>query len=726
MDGTLSAHWSEQSANSQTQSESPEREDQHDGASPSVGPEVAKLSCDNCRKRKVKCNRRLPVCSLCEKLRHHCVYSNARKRPQRRTRYSELEERLQHMEKVLVEGKPGKEGIDARSRSLPSSLHHGSRSPEGESRPYPGDLIISRPRVVDPRFSWNIPEKGLIEPLDIGFQAPSPGPDTDEDPASYICGSLPIFSARGVQWIDQLLGDCSFSTMVKGIRRPEGGVSQNLGLLTPPANLLPSHKLADSCVRGFFATLNSESPLFQEEMIASYLNCHHGGNQILKVGYIAAINIIVAFQRFRCYPIRYKADPDIHLGNALALLPRLIIEGPSILNVGAVMCIALYFIFASECERAASILGIAVQMMITAGYNVAKSGSDPEHLFQQRLFWQAYIMSSDASVYLGKAPGVWDSIVSNLPERDPADGRANLAFQDGSTLNVLYQRVTLAKIQGKVWSMLYSPSAMDMPHHQIYDHAIELDHELEIWRLSMPSISSEVLYDGNESRSIYLTLLHLRYYQLVINIHSVLFIRASSPDPRVRKMRATPSVARCVQAARDAVSLLGHFNKDHPFMGLLAPHLAWCCDVLCVHVLQNKQTAGVYQDIARLEKVAKTFEKFTAEYGNKVQSQVANMLYFVAAYGVRSSKTVIQQPAEDWYDNTYAPAPVSEAPQYTTPPVATGLFAHQAGDFPINYDGSQGTPQYMNDGGEFMEPAPWNGIGFDTESQAGMSFFIHS
>ncbi|PVH77847.1 hypothetical protein DL98DRAFT_656557 [Cadophora sp. DSE1049] len=730
MEFQLSTQSPEMSANSQTQSESPEREDQGDEASRSVGPEVAKLSCDNCRKRKVKCNRRLPMCSLCEKLRHQCVYSTARKRPQRRTRYSELEERLQHMEKVLVEAKPGDQDFDARPRPLPRSQLHVPGGPGGDSHlSYLGDLIISRPRIVDPSFAWNIPEKGLIEPLDGHSEAPNSAQDTDEDPADFICGSLPIFSGRGIQWIDQLLGDSSFSTMVKGIRRPDGSVGQDLGLLTPPANLLPTHKLAESSVQGFFATVNNESPFFQEDVMASYLNCHQAGNHILKVGYIAAINIMVAFQKFRCYPIRCKVDADLYLGNALALLPRLIIEGPSSLNVGAVLCMALYFVFAMECERAASILGIAVQMTVTAGYNTAKSGSDPESLFQQRLFWNAYIISSDISVYLGKAPAVWDCIVSSLPEKDPTDGRGDLTFQDGSTLNVIYQRVALARIRGKVWSMLYSPSAIKLPHHQIYNHVIELEHELDIWKSSIPEITGDVLYDGNEGRLVYLTLIHLRYYQLVISIHSVLFTRASGRDPDVRTVKASPSVARCVQAARDAVSLLSHFNNEHPFMGLLAPNLAWSCDVLCVHVLQNKHTPGAYQDITRLEKVAKIFEKFAEEYSRKIQSQATNMLYFIAAYGVRNSKTVIQQPVGEWYDNTCIPAPVSGPPQYTTPPPPGNTpFSHHLGEYPIDFAGPapQGVPQYPDDGKELVDPILWSGTGFDTDFQAGMSFFIHS
>ena len=161
---------------------------------------------------------------------------------------------------------------------------------------------------------------------------------------------------------------------------------------------------------------------------------------------------------------------------------------------------------------------------------------------------------------------------------------------------------------------------------------------------------------------------------------------------------------------------------------LLSPNLAWSCDVLCVHVLQNKHSPEAYQDIARLEKVAKIFEKFADEYSSKIQSQVTNMLYFIAAYGVRNNKTVVQQPAEDWYVNDCEPTPVSRPPQYVTPPppLAPSTFSHHMGDFPIPFAGSQGLSQYSDNREEVVEPVLWSGTGFDAESQGGISFFIHS
>ncbi|KAH7370551.1 hypothetical protein BKA65DRAFT_488680 [Rhexocercosporidium sp. MPI-PUGE-AT-0058] len=717
----MSTQSPERLVDSRTVSESSEREDRSE-ISPSASPEVARLSCDNCRKRKVKCNRTLPICSLCQKLKHHCVYSSARKRPVRRTRYSELEQRLQNMEKALIEGKSADQCLDARSRQTPSTLLHVSGT-DGHPT-YQGELVISRPRLVDPCFAWDIPERGLIEPLDVEPSTPSSALNAAEDPANFISGSLPIFSGRGIQWIDQLLGESSFSTMVKELRRPEGSVGQNLGLLTPPANILPTYKIAESNVQGFLWSVNHEVPLFQEDEFALYLKYHQAGQQTLKVGYIAAINVMIAFQKFRCYPIKYAVDSDIYLANALALLPRLLIEGPSTLNVSAVLCMALYFAFTCDCRTAASILGAAVQMMVTAGYNTGKNRSQAEALIQNRLFWNAYIISSDISIYLGNAPVVPDSILSSLPERSPADSRADLTFQDGFTMNAIYERFAIARIQGKVWSMLYSPTAFELPHHQIYNHVIEIEHELEVWKSRIPDFTGRELYDGRERRLICLTLMHLRYYQLVISIHSVMFTRASGRDPQVRRMKASTSVARCVQAARDSISLLSLFNKEHPFLGFLAPNVAWSCDVLCVHVLQNKNTNGAYQDIARLETVAKILEKFTEDYHTKILSQVTNMLYFIAAYGVRVSKTVVEQPAEAWYKSTYVPIPPSVDPRNASTPEHVQVV-HRFADYPTDYEALD-VPQYRGDGMDYIDPAQWNETGTGPDvTQLGTSFFIH-
>lgn len=99
------------------------------------------------------------------------------------------------MEKALIRGKSGDQDSDARSRSLaPSQLQDPERPGEDTPPSYTGDLIISRPQSVDPSFSWDIPEKGLIEPLVDRFPPLNKAQDAEEDPASYICGKLYFYA----------------------------------------------------------------------------------------------------------------------------------------------------------------------------------------------------------------------------------------------------------------------------------------------------------------------------------------------------------------------------------------------------------------------------------------------------------------------------------------------------------------------------------------------------
>lgn len=93
------------------------------------------------------------------------------------------------MEKALIKGKSGDLDFDARSRSSAQSQIPGPEPPGGDTpQSYSGDLIISQPRSVDPSFSWNVPAKGLIDPIDDRFSSLNTATQDEEDPASYICG----------------------------------------------------------------------------------------------------------------------------------------------------------------------------------------------------------------------------------------------------------------------------------------------------------------------------------------------------------------------------------------------------------------------------------------------------------------------------------------------------------------------------------------------------------
>jgi hypothetical protein len=63
-----------------------------DGLSPE---ECERLACVSCRARKLKCDRKKPICTRCSKVKNNCVYPEARRKPAfKRRNVKELEARL--------------------------------------------------------------------------------------------------------------------------------------------------------------------------------------------------------------------------------------------------------------------------------------------------------------------------------------------------------------------------------------------------------------------------------------------------------------------------------------------------------------------------------------------------------------------------------------------------------------------------------------------------------
>lgn len=60
-----------------------------------------KFSCNECKRRRIKCSRQLPVCELCSKYKRHCLYEKHIKTPLTRKYLTEVEEELQLAKKIL-------------------------------------------------------------------------------------------------------------------------------------------------------------------------------------------------------------------------------------------------------------------------------------------------------------------------------------------------------------------------------------------------------------------------------------------------------------------------------------------------------------------------------------------------------------------------------------------------------------------------------------------------
>ena len=222
-------------------------------------------------------------------------------------------------------------------------------------------------------------------------------------------------------------------------------------------------------------------------------------------------------------------------------------------------------------QPAAAILGSTVQIMLLARYQDAHKFQDfdaADTLHRYQLFWQAYIMDTDLTIRLRKAPAITTASLIDLPEPSSKDGRDELAFDDGLTLNFLRARVGLAKIQSKVYLLLHSvESSRQFSPSQIHTNMIALDRELQAWKASVPELirPQMPIATRDAARLTCLTILHYTYFQLVIAIHSIIFIGVSEQNIQEQRRSAIPSIALCIGAARASIYLLDYQHCSYPF-----------------------------------------------------------------------------------------------------------------------------------------------------------------
>jgi hypothetical protein len=201
--------------------------------------------------------------------------------------------------------------------------------------------------------------------------------------------------------------------------------------------------------------------------------------------------------------------------------------------------------------------------MTTAGYqhNKAPPGvSELQLLHRRKLYWYGFCQDCDLSLRLGRPPITNEGQMIDLPDENPIDGR-NVISYNGKTFNFLREHVALSKLQYKAYSLLYSDKRVNQPAEELYASIDELDEGLRRWKENVP----EIIRFANASeytRVITITVLHYTYYQLMIAIHSIVFVGKCPDEPEDRIL---PSVALCVGAARASISLLNYHDNTHPF-----------------------------------------------------------------------------------------------------------------------------------------------------------------
>ncbi|OHW91060.1 fungal specific transcription factor [Colletotrichum incanum] len=435
-------------------------------------------------------------------------------------------------------------------------------------------------------------------------------------------GSCSLFSAEGIAKIDVLVGDKRFSTAVRGLL-------QRIRRIAPPRNLdftsfstiypFPPNNVIMECMADFFLTLNHDIKLLEETEVRAAVQSYIYGQPPPGSGWKMALNVILMHSLRKRDWMNQTGEYERYLYNALGLIPSAILQTPNPLTIGALLSLTSYFIFTAENHVALSILAIAVQFILLAGYHHSNHPtlSPAEILHRRRLFWQAYVLDHDLMLRIGKPPLITDDFLLDLPEEYPGDGYGIFFYPGDVTLNYFRQQVRLSQIQGQICSRLYFKSGRVTSTSALDGEIASLDAELQEWRDSIPEMirpePSSGLIDADYSRLMCLSVLHFVYFQLVVAVHSAAF---RILDQDVESLR--PSVGICVNAARGAISHLLY-------------QVAWCVDILFVNILENKTSTQSLQDLELIKMVLSFFETYDMNHQRVASYHIIQALYEVAS-----------------------------------------------------------------------------------------------
>ncbi|PNY29113.1 Transcriptional activator protein acu-15 [Tolypocladium capitatum] len=311
-------------------------------------------ACDMCRKKKIKCDGKLPACTHCINYKTDCVFTQVEKKrsPPKGAKYIEgLENRLGRMEHLLrlsgesttaipptiacsvcIARLPGRTGLLGEDDNGATDLGELERKLAEKSR-HESMTTTSNPTSPSqvpsaaegahwtPQSALTSPESGKESHGDDKRKPTTPPEDgQDEEEVEALsemmcslvtnqCGEtryigsssgFSIFSPRGIQWVNEKTGDDSFARMISEVSvddhkwinwKPE--VFGDL-FQRPVFRPLPPKSEAMSLLKDYFENFNCMFPLFHQPTFMHLVERQYSSDPYQGSGWWASLNCALA------------------------------------------------------------------------------------------------------------------------------------------------------------------------------------------------------------------------------------------------------------------------------------------------------------------------------------------------------------------------------------------------------------------------------------------------
>ncbi|PPJ53324.1 hypothetical protein CBER1_00931 [Cercospora berteroae] len=539
-------------------------------------------ACDMCRRKKIKCDGKMPKCSHCENYKTECVFTHVEKKraPPKGAKYIEgLENRLGRMENLLrlsgllAEDDGGRTDLGTLEKRLaeqsktsksnvasPQSTHSSTRQasgangkdtntpPQNESlestatantaspTAYNGNGNSSSPDPV--RRSTDVSRKDAQDVDALADQMCSLITNNVGE-TRYIGSSsgFSIFSPKGIQWVNEKTGDNSFQAMIA-----HASVEEKTGwdhwkpevfndlferrIFKP----LPGKQECYALLKDYFENFNCMFPLFHEPTFMHLVDKHYSLEPYDGSGWWASLNVALAIgHRLRVMSNVVGQEEDeiawAYLKNAMAVMSELTLRNTDLLSVQALIGMALFLQGTPNPQPSFFLVAAAIRLAHSIGLHKRGSGfnlNGVENEQRKRVFWIAYLLDKDLCLRSGRPPVQDDDDMNvDLPSEKPPDNVGNVPLKDGSTMNLFRLMCQFAQIQSRVYKQLYSVKASRQSDGELLNTIGELDAALEEWKDGIP-IDFRPEHEIKATHTpliLHIVVLHFAYYNCLTTIH---------------------------------------------------------------------------------------------------------------------------------------------------------------------------------------------------------------
>ncbi|TDZ74189.1 Fusaridione A cluster transcription factor fsdR [Colletotrichum trifolii] len=686
-------------------------------------------ACDMCRKKKIKCDGKLPACSHCINYKTDCVFTQVEKKrnPPKGAKYIEgLENRLGRMENLLRlsglldEDDNGETDLGTLEKRL-AEKHQQSRqasqiasNPTSPSQATPGQ----NPTESTPRSAITSPEPAKdahkesreTERRNSSVEAEKTEEEvealsemmcslvTNQSGETRYIGSssgFSIFSPKGIQWVKEKTGDNSFQQMISEVSiddhkwtawKPE--VFNDL-FRRPVFRPLPPKHEALSLLKDYFENFNCMFPLFHQPTFMHLVERQYSDDPYEGTGWWASLNCALAFaHRLRVMSNLVPQEEDEkawgYMKNALGTFAELTMRNTDLLSVQALLGMALFMQGTPNPQPTFVLIATAIRLSHSIGLHKKGTGFNlnPIEIEQRkRVFWIAYMLDKDLCLRAGRPPAQDDDDMNvELPDADPEDNIGNIPLADGrGKMNLFRVICEFATIESKVYSRLYSTKATKQSSGELLNTIGELDQELEEWKDSIP-IDFRPEHEIQASHTpliLHVVMLHLTYYNCLTTIHRMSvhhgYWTSRLSNYAIQGLNAKPlnprvfsSAALCTAAARASISLLKYMPQgDSSSVWLILYFPVSALMTLFGNILQNPLDPRAKSDTRLMNLVV----NFLSLLGQETETGGVHRMLGVCSEFERIAKLVIEKAEKE--QSSRRKRKSDAAPKTSSSPAAT-------------------------------------------------------